>query len=111
MPDLGYAVACNATVRFDSKVHERQHEPKKRVGETAKGEKKAKDKAGVKKNQRAVEKGKLGQNTNKRVSKTKTVIEEKPMKHSNLSNTVVSKVRGWALIIAVMVANSTSQVM
>ena len=109
----GFSVACSANVQV-GEAHEHQPGSKQPGGDkTAKGKKKAKSKVGVGKNQRAVQKAKPGQNPNKRVSTNHSVTEENPMKQSNFSKNLLSKVRNWtaSAILAVMFANSSSPVL
>jgi hypothetical protein len=109
----GYSVACSANVQV-GEAHEHQPGSKQAGGDkTAKRKKKAKSKAGVGKNQRAVQKARPGQNTNKRVSTNHSVTEGNHMKQSNFSKNLLSKVRNWttSAILAVMFANSSSPVL
>ena len=111
MSCLGYSVACSANVEI-GEAPEQKHGHKVGPVSDKTAKKKAKSKAGGGRNQRAVQKAKLGQDTLKRVSRNQSVTEEKPMKKSNFSKNL-SKVRNWATsaVIAIALANSSSPVL
>lgn len=108
LPDSGYALECQAEFRI-SDAHRYQHGPSKPVSDKAtKSKKKAKSKAGVKKNQSAVPKVKPAQNAKK--ANNHSDSEVMTMKKSNFSNNLAKKALNWVIsaTIAVMSASSTS---